>query len=80
MDVEPYKSSEDAINKWIATVHAIGITKEKGEIKVYAPFGLSDIFSKTIRPIKHKYNTKDIYEDKVNNWKEKFDNLTIIEW
>ena len=41
-----------------ATVHAIDITKANNEIKVYAPCGLSDIFSKTIRPIKHKGNSK----------------------
>ena len=53
-NIDQYKNSEDAIDQWIATVHAIGITKENNEIKVYAPYGLSDIFSKTIRPIKHK--------------------------
>ncbi len=80
IDVEPYKSSEDAIDKWIATVHAIGITKDNNEIKLYAPYGLSDIFSKTIRPIKHKYNTKDIYDKKAHSWQERFQNLNIIEW
>ena len=80
IDVEPYKSSEDAIDKWIATVHAIGITKDNDEIKIYAPYGLSDIFSKTIRPIKHEYNTKDIYDKKANSWQERFENLNIIEW
>ena len=39
------------MSKWIATVHAIGITKINGNIKVYAPYGLSDIYSRTIRPI-----------------------------
>ena len=80
IDVEPYKCSEDAIDKWIATVHAIGITKENGEIKIYAPYGLSDIYSKTIRPIKHKYNTKEIYDKKAASWNERFNNLNIIEW
>lgn len=80
LEVEPYKSSEDAINKWITTVHAIGITKVNDEIKIYAPYGLSDIFNKVIRPIKHKYNTKDMYEQKANSWKKRFDNLTIITW
>lgn len=60
-NIDQYKNSEDAINQWIATVHAIGITKENNEIKVYAPYGLSDIFSKTIRPIKHKNNSKELY-------------------
>ena len=80
IDVEPYKCSEDAIDKWVATVHAIGITKENGEIKIYAPYGLSDIYSKTIRPIKHKYNTKEIYYKKASSWNERFDNLNIVEW
>ena len=80
IDIEAYKSSEDAIDKWIATVHSIGITIDNNELKIYAPYGLSDIYSKTIRPIKHKYNTKDIYEKKVSNWKTRFDNLNIIEW
>ena len=80
IDVEPYINSEDAIDKWIATVHAIGITKENNDIKVYAPYGLSDIFSRTIRPIKHKYNSKEIYDKKANSLRERFNNLNIIEW
>lgn len=80
IDVEPYINSEDAIDKWIATVHAVGITKVDNKIKVYAPYGLSDIFSKTIRPIKHKYNTKEIYDKKASSWNERFKNLNIIEW
>lgn len=79
-NIEPYKNSEDAISKWIATVHAIGITKENDQIKVYAPYGLSDIFSKTIRPIKHNENSKELYDKKVAGWKERFNNLNIIEW
>lgn len=79
-NVEPYQNSEDAISKWIATVHAIGITKADNEIKVYAPYGLSDIFSRTIRPIKHECNSEELYNKKVAGWKKRFDNLTIIEW
>lgn len=79
-DIDQYKNSEDAINQWIATVHAIGITKENDEIKVYAPYGLSDIFSRTIRPIKHKANSKELYDKKAASWNQRFDNLTKIEW
>lgn len=80
IDIPEYTSSEDAIDKWIATVHTIGITKENNKIKIYAPYGVGDIFSRTIRPIKHPYNNKEIYDKKVNGWKERFDNLNIIEW
>lgn len=79
-DVEQYKNSEDAINHWIANIHAIGITKINNELYVYAPFGLSDIYSKTIRPIKHKYNSKELYDKKVKSWSSRFDNLNIVEW
>jgi len=78
--VDQYINSEDAIDKWIATVHGIGITKENNTIKVYAPYGLSDIFSKTIRPIKHSANSKELYDKKVKSWSSRFNNLTIIEW
>ena len=78
--IEQYQNSEDPISKWIATVHAIGITKENDEIKVYAPYGLSDIFSKTIRPIKHENNSKELYDKKVKSWNKRFKDLNIIKW
>ena len=79
-NVEQYKNSEDAIDKWVATVHAIGITKVNDDIKVYAPYGLSDIYSRTIRPIKHNGNSKELYEMKVESWTKRFSDLNIIEW
>ena len=72
-NIDQYKNSEDAIDQWIATVHAVGITKENNEIKLYAPYGLSDIFSKTIRPIKHKANSKELYEKKAKSWNNRFE-------
>lgn len=79
-NIDQYKNSEDAIDQWIATVHAIGITKKDNNIEVYAPYGLSYIFSRTIRPIKHKANSKELYNKKATAWKNRFDNLNIIEW
>lgn len=79
-NIDQYKNSEDAIDQWIATVHAIGITKKNDNIEVYAPYGLSDIFSRTIRPIKHKANSEELYNKKAIAWKNRFDNLNIIEW
>ena len=79
-NIDQYKNSEDAINQWIATVQSVGITKSNGKIQVYAPYGLSDIFSRTIRPIKHKANSKDLYDKKVASWQKRFNNLNIIEW
>ena len=80
IDALPYINCEDAIKSWTATVSSIGITIKNNKLKIYAPYGLSDIFSKTIRPIKHKYNTKEIYYQKVKSWRNRFNNLTIIDW
>lgn len=79
-NINQYKNSEDAIEKWITTVQCVGITKEKNEIKVYAPYGLSDIFGRTIRHIKHKANSKELYYKKVESWKKRFNHLNIIDW
>lgn len=78
--VLPYQSSEDAIRRWIATVHAIGVTYENNEVKVFAPYGVSDIVNRVIRPIKHEGNNPDLYYKKVNGWKKRFSKLTIIDW
>lgn len=67
-NIDKYQNSEDII------------TKENGQIKVYAPYGLSDIFSRTIRPIKHKGNSQELYNKKVASWQSRFSNLNIIEW
>ena len=79
-NIDSYKNSEDSINQWIATVQAVGITKIEDEIKIYAPYGLSDVFNKTIRPIKHKNNSKELYNKKLTSWCQRFENLTIIDW
>lgn len=78
--IQQYKNSEDAMARWIATIHSVGITLDSGCIKVFAPYGLSDIFTKTVRPIKHKDNSKKLYNKKVASWQHRFNNLNIIEW
>lgn len=62
-NIDKYQNSEKAIENWIATVQSIGIPKENNNIKIFASYGLSNIFSKTIRPIKHKTNSKELYEN-----------------
>lgn len=78
--VLPYKNSEDAICRWIATVHAIGITLENKQLQVYAPYGLSDLLSRTIRPIQHEGNSRMLYEKKAEGWQKRFSHVIIIPW
>lgn len=78
-DIEPYKSLEEAINTWPTTATAIGVRKENNELLVYAPFGLNDLFGKIVRPNKTQI-TRDVYENKVSRWTEKWPDLKIIPW
>lgn len=78
--IEPYTSLEAAINTWPTTATAIGVRKEKNnEFKIYAPFGLNDLFGKIVRANKTQI-TKQVYENKVSSWLNKWPDLKVIAW
>lgn len=78
--IQPYTSLEAALNTWPTTATAIGVRRERsGELKVYAPFGLNDLFGKIVRPNKVQI-TREIYENKVNRWLKIWPDLIIIPW
>ena len=79
-DISPYTSCENAMTRWLATVHAVGITGKSSDLQLFAPFGLADIFSRTIRPIYHKDNSRALYEAKVAKWQARFEGLKVIPW
>ena len=78
-DIKPYKSVEEAINTWPATATSVGVRLEKDRLKVYAPFGLNDLFGMIVRANKSQI-TEKIYIDKVDKWSKKWSALTIIPW
>ena len=78
--IEPYSSLESALNTWPTTATSIGVRKDKNnELKVYAPFGLNDLFGKIVRANKTQI-TKQIYENKVSGWLKKWPDLKVIQW
>lgn len=78
--IEPYPSLEAAINTWPTTATAIGIRMDHhNELKVYAPFGLNDLFGKIVRANKAQI-TKEIFEAKASKWQSKWRDLTVIPW
>lgn len=78
--IEPYQSLEAAINTWPTTATAIGIRMESNnELKVYAPFGLNDLFGKIVRANKAQI-TKEIFQAKVSKWLSKWPDITVIPW
>ncbi len=47
---EPYLSTEDALTHWPETATAIGVSLDKGELKLMAPYGIDDLVNMVIRP------------------------------
>jgi hypothetical protein len=78
ISIPPYHSVEDAISSWPTTITCIGIT-EQFDSKVFAPFGLDDLFNMVIRPNKCMV-TKQMYKAKANRWKETWPKLTVLPW
>lgn len=74
-----YINVENAISRWGTTITCIGVRLEDNSLKVTCPYGLNDLFSLTIRPIKTD-STKENYINKTKKWKQKWPKLKIIDW
>lgn len=78
--IAAYESLEAAIATWPTTATAVGVReKAAGGLEIYAPFGLNDLFSMTVRANKRQI-TKEIYERKVRDWLQKWPGLHVIPW
>lgn len=77
--IEPYISVEDAISSWGTSITCIGVRLEEDKLIVCAPYGLTDLFNMTIRPIKKQF-TREQYEIKTTKWKNKWPQLNILPW
>jgi uncharacterized protein len=79
-DVLAVSSIKDAIDRWPTTATSIGLRINRdNDMEIYAPFGLDDLFSGTVRANKRQI-TSEIYDRKVQKWIRKWPNLKIIPW
>ena len=78
-DVRKNDSVETAVSRFASTVTCIGVKMSNGNFKVFAPYGLNDLFKMVIRPVKENV-TKEDYDKKCLKWKKKWPLLTIIPW
>lgn len=88
--IRPYRTIEDAISSWPTTATSIGVRyEENGNLTVYAPFGLSDLFSMIVRPNKTQveyFLTRDqstsrgVYLEKAQKWAKAWPRLVVIPW
>jgi hypothetical protein len=78
-EIKPYDSVESAINTWPTTATAVGVRIEDDALKVYAPFGLNDLFGMIVKANKAQI-TEGIYLEKIEKWSAIWSALTIIPW
>ena len=77
--INQYKSAEDSIKTWPTVATCIGVRNIGNQLRVYAPYGLDDVFNIVVRLNKVKI-TKEIYQNKVDRWTKIWPKLKIIQW
>lgn len=78
-EIKPYTSSEDAISSWSSTASCIGLQLKNNKLKIFAPYGLNDIFGQIMRPNRDKV-FRELYDYKVEKWTKKWNFLNVILW
>jgi hypothetical protein len=76
----PHTSTEAAIDTFEATVACLGVRLEPGgRWRIYAPFGLSDVFNLIARP-NPVLAPRHVYQAKTTRWQQQWPELTVLPW
>jgi len=76
----PHASTEAAIDTFEATPACLGVRAEpSGRCRVYAPYGLSDVFNLVVRP-NPVLAPPGVYQAKAERWQRRWPALTILPW
>lgn len=76
----PHESSEAAIDTFEATPACLGVRLEPGgRWRIYAPYGLSDVFNLVVRP-NPVLAPRHVYEAKTSRWHRQWPALTVLPW
>jgi len=76
----PHRSTEAAIDTFEATVACLGVRLEAGgSWRIYAPFGLSDVFNLVARP-NLVLAPRHVYQTKTDRWRRQWPGLSVLPW
>jgi uncharacterized protein len=76
----PHTSTEAAIDTYEATTASLGVRLELGgRMRIYAPYGLSDVFNLVVRP-NPVLAPRSVYEAKTARWRRQWPDLTVLPW
>ena len=77
--LSPYRSTEHAIATWPTTATSVGVRCNNNAFQVCAPFGLTDLFTKVVRP-NTTLVSRAVYQAKTDRWRQLWPQLTILPW
>ena len=76
---EPFTSAVDAIDAFASTTCSVGVTRDPSGLRVYAPYGLVDVFAMHLRPHR-RLAPRSVYETKVRQYAERWPALSHDPW
>ncbi|KAK6723277.1 hypothetical protein SNK04_002128 [Fusarium graminearum] len=75
-----HHSSEAAMTAWGTNTALIGVRlRDDGEWDIFAPWGLSDMFTLVVRP-NQQIMTEETYNKKTQRWIKLWPEITIMPW
>jgi uncharacterized protein len=76
----PHQSTEAAIDTYEATAACLGVRLQaNGQLRIYAPYGLSDVFNLVVRP-NPVLAPRHVYQTKTARWRRQWPGLTVLPW
>ncbi len=77
-----FRSACDGIDHFLNTFSMVGASLSDGDIKIYAPVGLEDVFERIMRPNPRwsGASRRERYEEKAVRWKSLWPSLSVMPW
>jgi hypothetical protein len=76
----PFRSCAEAIDAFAAVCCSVGVTLDgEGRPRVYAPYGLADLFDLVVRPNRAQA-PRHVYETEAARWRQHWPELTVLPW
>lgn len=76
---ESYLSSTEALSDWVETATGVGVSINRGMVKLTAPNRIDDLVNMVLRPTKNYEKRRKVFEKRIKEkkWLEKWPKLTI---
>ena len=74
----PLQRATDGIDRFLVVAAQVGIRSLKADFEVYAPHGVDEVATLTVRPHRCPNFRADLYEAKAASWKARSPELTVL--